>query len=392
MTSCPTRARATAGSDGPDGRIAPVTEVLETWGRRCITVHPFGAGWWSFNPCVHRDRTTDRWRVVYRLANYSLPGGIPQLSPDARRGRAQTRNVVGELDPDTLRVTRLREVMELDLRPRAASCTSLGYEDVRLFWTERTGLCAVATALQLNLEHPSRPEIALLSLSPDLDVTDARPLRGPWSGTPQKNWVPFDGAPEPRFVYSIERGVVVDLQGHASGPSLWGPPRAERANQAAGPRAPVQQVGYRRSGVEIRVMTPARPVGPSIVQTPRPGSSELRGGSQLVPIGGGRWLGIAHEMKLRQPDRAKLYWHTLYVCDSDGRVSGRSTPFKLDPDRGIEFAAGIAVDDRGGVAISYGTDDHDAWIGVTDLTSIERALRPVASGASATEARGGSRP
>ena len=384
MTSSPIRRRApTVASDkiGTEVRIAPVTDVLASWSKKCISVAPFGTGgWWSFNPCVHHDSWTDRWRVVFRIANYSLPDGIPQLSSEARRGRAQTRNVVGDLDPETIEITSLHEIAELDDRPRASSCTSLGYEDVRMFRTARDGLCAVATSLQLNLEHPSRPEIALLRFNDDLDIVDARPLRGPWSGMPQKNWVPFDGADEVRLLYSIERGVVIDGTCQTSGPSLWGPRGASAiADLAQRPVTPPRQVGSRRCGVEVRLTSPMRIVGPPTLTTPRPGSSELRGGSQLVEIQPGRWIGIAHEMKLRQPDRAKLYWHTLYAVDASGVLIERSDPFKLDPGRGIEFAAGIAVDQRGGVAISYGTDDHDSWIGVTDLDSIERALRPVAN-------------
>lgn len=382
MTSSPIRRRApAAASDGrdPEAGVASVTDVLASWGKKCISVAPFGAGWWSFNPCVHRDPETDRWRVVFRIANYSLPDGVPQLSPEARRGRAQTRNAIGDFDPERLEIVRLREVAELDDRPRAPSCTSLGYEDVRLFRTARDGLVAIATSLQLNLEHPSRPEIALLRFSDDLDVVDARPLRGPWSGTAQKNWVPFDGAETVRLLYSIERGVIVDGRCRTSGPPLWGPRSAAAVAELAAQRAatPPRQVGSRRCGVEVRLTSPTRVLGPATPATPRPGSSELRGGSQLIEVRPGRWIGIAHEMRLRQPDRTKLYWHTLYAVNAAGELTDRSDPFKLDPDRGIEFAAGIAVDRRGGVAISYGTDDHDSWIGVTDLDSIERALRPV---------------
>ena len=381
MTSSPIRRRApTAASDriGSEGKIAPVSAILASWSKKCVSVTPFGAGWWSFNPCVHHDPVTDHWRVVFRIANYSLPDGIPQLSPNARRGRAQTRNVIGDLDPERLTITRLREVAELDDRPRAPSCTSLGYEDVRLFRTERDGLVAIATALQLNLEHPSRPEIALLRFSDDLDIIDARSLRGPWSGIPQKNWVPFDGADEVLLLYSIERGVLIDGACRISGPTLWGERGAAAIVEPSTrhPTVPPRQVGSRRSGVEVRLTSPTRTIGAPTPTTPRPGSSELRGGSQLIEVQPGRWIGIAHEMRLRQPDRTKLYWHTLYAVDTQGRLTERSDPFKLDPDRGIEFAAGIAIDKRGGVAISYGTDDHDSWIGVTDLDSIERALRP----------------
>lgn len=335
---------------------------------RRISIRPFGSGWWSFNPSLHHDRTDGAWRCVFRCANYSLPDGIPQLSPDARGGRAATRNVIALLDPVTLAILGMREMRELDQRPRARGCPSLGYEDLRLFRTARDGLCAVATALHLNLERPSCPEVVLCHLDPRLDIVDASPLRGPWSAGPQKNWSPFDGTAEPRLLYSIERGVVMSDRGPVRGSPICQVPRRPSG-------AVVRSIG--RCGVEVKVMG-GRPDAHHPPAAPAaPGSTELRGGSQLIEIGGDRWLGVAHEMRLRQPHRRKFYWHTLYVVDGEGRLFERSPPFKLSASHGIEFAAGIAMDDRGGIAISYGTDDHDSWIAITTLEAVTRVLRPI---------------
>lgn len=361
---------------GVEHRYPPAAEILGgRWAAKRISVSPFGRGWWSFNPCVHHDPNTDAWRCVLRIANYSLPRGVPQLSPDARRGRAMTRNVIGTLDPETLEISDLREMRELDRRPRAPTCVSLGYEDVRLF---RAGgrLRAVATALQLNLEHPSRPEIVLLDLSEDCDVVDAMPLRGHWSDRPQKNWAPFDGADEVLLLHSIERGVVMSDRGilHA---------RPAREPDADPGKILPAILPPSKSGVEVRMMgtgrlgRPPRPPRPTAPGRAAPGSTELRGGSQLVEIERGRWIGVAHETRLTHSDHRKLYWHTLYTVNSRGEMLERSAPFKLSPPHGIEFAAGLAVDGRGGVAISYGTDDHDAWIGVTTLGAMKAALGPV---------------
>lgn len=369
-----TQPRETA-SDGADpdptagrSRLPSAAEVLP-WLTRRVSVRPFGPGWWSFNPSVHYDRATGIWRCVFRCANYSLPDGVPQLSPDARRGRAATRNAIAVLDPATLEIAGLREVRELDDLPRSNACTSLGFEDMRLFSTERDGLMAVATCLERNVERPSCPEMVLCWIDDAGDVVRVAPLRGSWSHRPQKNWSPFDGTATPRLLYSIERGVVMG----EDGPVRGSPPPTPAARRPQG----AQIANRGRSGVEIKIMTGYAVVASPAAAPPAPGSSELRGGSQLVAIGGDRWLGIAHEMKLRQPERKKYYWHTLYLCDGAGRLLARSAPLKLDGERGIEFAAGIAVDDRGGVAISYGTDDHDSWIAVTRLDAILGILRPV---------------
>ncbi len=382
--------------ESPTRKLPTVSALLGSWMTRRITIEPFGPGWWSFNPSIHYDRSTSIWRVVLRCANYSLPNGIPQLSRRAKSGRAETRNALARLDPETLELSRVREVRELDGLPRAGVCASMGYEDVRLFWTARDGLCGVASALQLNIEHPSCPEMVLLRLSDAGDVVEATPIRGSWSYRPQKNWSPFDGSEEPRFLYSIERGIVMTDEGAAAGSPEPLPDRS-RAATAARQAMQITQidrsvaVNGRGCGVEVRVMPAGTratrgPLGTAAVPRrpdAKPGSTELRGGSQLTQIGPDRWLGIAHEMEMRRgvglPEQRKFYWHTLYTTRTSGALLERSSPFKLSPTHGIEFAAGLAIDGRGGVAISYGTDDHDSWIGVTELSAIERVLLPVST-------------
>jgi hypothetical protein len=345
--------------------FAYASEILP-WVTTNVSVSPFGSDWWSFNPSIHHDPRTGRWLCVFRCADYSLPGGVPKLSNASRPGRAETRNVVAAVNPSTWELGALVEIEERDGCPRAAGCASIGYEDMRLFRTERYGLCAIATALQLNIEHPNRPEMIFCQFNDDFAISSATPLRGAWSARPQKNWSPFDGADEPRFLYSIERGVVMGEDGPVDG----SPPPTQ-------PPAP-RTFDMHKRGVEVKVT-------PRNVYSEQPkyakakiGSDDLRGGSQLARIGGDLWLGLAHEMTLTQPERRKLYWHTFYACDSAGRLLSRSEPFKLSPDHGIEFAAGLALGDRGLVAISYGTDDSESWIARTELSAVLGLLRKVA--------------
>jgi hypothetical protein len=122
---------------------------------------------------------------------------------------------------------------------------------------------------------------------------------------------------------------------------------------------------------------------PIAVTPPRQGPTsasesrdELRGGSQLVALPDGRWLGIAHEMTFAQAGRAKFYWHTLYTMSTAGQLLERSPALRLSGDHGIEFAAGLAVDDDGRVALSFGTDDHQAWVATTRLEAVLAILRP----------------
>jgi hypothetical protein len=359
--------------------LRSASELLP-WEVRDVSVRPFGDDWGSFNPSVHYDPDDRTWRCVIRCSNYSLKGGVPRMAAGARSGRTQTRNLLAVLDPDRLAPTRLAEIREADDLPRTASCGCAGLEDLRLFRTGRDGLCAVATALQYNLDHPGRPEVVLCRLGQQrssAEISSVLPLRGDWSSRPQKNWVPFDGAESVRLLYSIERGVVMSEDGPLPDSPPPVPPRPARGG-GFGP--PAARVGSR--GVEVKVIAATR-------ADPSPGaargrtapaasrSEELRGGSQLVRLATGAWLGIAHEMATAGPRGRRRYWHTFYACDDDGRLVARSAPLKLSNRHDIEFAAGLAVDERGRVVISFGVDDDCALLGVTELGAVLSLLRPV---------------
>lgn len=367
-----------------DIRLLPrASELLAPWAPRNVSVYPFGANWWPFNPSIHRDPADGTWRCLVRCANYTMSGGTPHLSPDARMGRTRTRNVLLELDEDTLAPVRVVEVGEPDHPYRNPACTSMGLEDLRLFRTARDGLVAVGCALQYNLEHPNRPEIVLCRLgrSPRasrvrdhgieaIPVESVEPIRGPWGFRPQKNWVPFDATDRVRLLYSIERGVIMTDQGPAPGsPS----PMPLTVNLPATVRVPPSG----RSNAEVKLFN--RPV--AVTSAPTSAGDrhdELRGGSQLVALLDGRWLGVAHEMTVSWVGKNKLYWHTFYTVDASGRLLERSPAMRLSGDHGIEFAAGLAAGPDGRLAVSYGTDDHEAWVAVTRVEAVLSVLRPVA--------------
>lgn len=45
----------------------------------------------------------------------------------------------------------------------------------------------------MGMPQHQPPEQVLLSFDENYDIVEAQPIRGDgWSGTPQKNWVPFD--------------------------------------------------------------------------------------------------------------------------------------------------------------------------------------------------------
>ncbi len=359
------------------------SDLLAPWHVVNVSVYPFGSLWWPFNPSIHRDPRDGVWRCLVRCANYTLPRGIPHLSPESR-GRAQTRNVLLTLDDQTLRPRSVAEVLEPADPPRSGSCMSMGLEDLRLFYTGADGIVAVGCALQHNLEHPNRPEIVLCRFGDRprdraregrddaVQIVSVDFLRGAWGFRPQKNWVPFDGTEEIRLLYAIERGVVMTQDGPASGSPPPVPPRIPLpASRQLPPTG--------RSNAEVRLF--GRPIAPArleaeTISTDR--HEELRGGSQLVALPDGRWLGVAHEMTFSRVGQSKFYWHTFYTTNDRGQLQERSPALRLSGDHGIEFAAGLAIDEAGRLAVSYGTDDHEAWVATTTLEAVLGILRPIA--------------
>jgi hypothetical protein len=415
---------------------------LIPWQVTDISLRPYD-GMWSMNPSIHFDGTL--WRCVLRCCDYAMPDGVTIRSSRARPTGQQTKNAMVILDPETWKPIQIYKMLERDDLPRA-STPHVGYEDMRLFRTDAGGLQGIAASLHLrrgaaadgplqNRPGPQNqpPEQVLLSFDNEYNIEAARPIRGEWSGTPQKNWVPFDDCAEPRFLYSIGKGTMFDDVGSvhddralvspstrsrrpaplAAGrdtpppPPLELEPREERASGGPGrahvdrrddrrdhPRRPdlrtmirggdVQIVRGKRLTVDVTTARSARrPVttrggGEStrVTSTGRvllPRYEGLRGGTQLVRVSDDAWLGIGHEMKFA--GGKKYYWHVFYLVDSRGTMTAASVPMKLAPN-GIEFAAGMVVDgDR--VVVSFGVDDMECRLAETRLSAVTEMLQKI---------------
>jgi hypothetical protein len=378
-------------------------------------------------PSLHFDGQT--WRCVLRCSDYAMPDGVTIRSSKARPAGNQTKNAMAVFDPATWKPIKIYKMQELDGHPRV-SCANVGYEDMRIFRTDRGGLQGIAASLHLDRGRQTNgaatqnqpPEQTLLSFDTEYNIVDACPIRGgAWSGVPQKNWVPFDHCTEPRFLYSIDRGSMFDDRG-----ALQGEAAVVRASAAATPLVP-QTTSFRASFTPSPEVDPApkkepphvhpdrrtqlrgtdnvqlrgairgrrvvadalssRPSASRFVSGSGTGSARivsagralppkyagLRGGTQLVRVGDDAWLGIGHEMQFLQ--RKKHYWHTWYLVNSRGKMLSTSPPMKLAPN-GIEFAAGMAIDgDR--VVVSFGVDDMECKIGETRLSAVLETLQPV---------------
>ena len=351
-------------------------DELIPWKVTDISLRPY-KDFFSFNPSIHFDGKL--WRCSLRCSDYALPGGREIRSPKAKPGMSRTKNAMVIFDPASWKPVEIYKIKEHDELPRV-SAGSVGYEDIRLFRTDRHGLQGIAAALHLQ-RSDRREQLAeqvLLWFDEEYNVVEARPLRGSWSSSSQKNWVPFDHCAEPRFLYAIDKGLMFDERGEIGAGAIVRPssrPRRVRgpddsARERAQERA--QEAEHDRAREERRRHN-ARPTPSCSLDMEGPSYDGLRGGTQLVNVGDDAWLGIGHAMKF--VDDKKMYRHVWYLVDARGKLKAASPPMKLAPES-IEFAAGMAIDGER-VVVSFGVDDMWARIGETRLSAVIEMLRPV---------------
>lgn len=346
------------------------------------------------NPSIHFDGTL--WRCLLRCTDYAMPDGLAIRSRKARLGESRTRNALVIFDPGTWKPLEIYKVHERDAAPRAP-CENLGYEDVRIFTTARSGFQGIAASLHLQRASAARgpnrtPEQVVLSFNANYDVVSVRPLRGAWSDVPQKNWAPFDRCAEPRFLYSIGSGTLFDEQGalegeaacilsaadvsrHRGGAADASTRKRARARALAleEARADVQERERRRQARREKVFDELERDACGLKVGARSSFGALRGGTQLCRIADDAWLGVGHEMLL--VNKRKYYWHVWYLVNARGKMKAASPPMKF-AQNGIEFAAGLALDgDR--VVVSFGVDDMECRIGETRLSDVLAMLRPL---------------
>ena len=334
------------------------------------------------NPSIHFDGRL--WRCALRCADYCMRGGETIRSPKAKPGESRTKNAMVIFDPASWKPVEIYKMSEHDELPRATS-GSVGYEDIRLFRTDRHGLQGIAASLHLRRTDRRDPlaEQVLLSFDEAYNIMDARPIRGgSWSGSPQKNWVPFDHCAEPRFLYSIDKGTMFDDSGELRARDATVRPSTRPRRSYAPDDRTIRRAQERAQEIERERAREERRRERSQEERRRPPTRTdvqvasyegLRGGTQLVLVGEDAWLGIGHAMKF--VDNLKYYWHVWYLVDSRGKMKSASPPMKLAPNT-IEFAAGIAVDGER-VVVSFGVDDMESRLGETKLSAVLEILQPI---------------
>ncbi len=420
-------------------------EEILPWKVTDISLRPYDE-MWSMNPSLHYDGTL--WRCVLRCCDYAMPNGVTIRSKKARPVGQQTKNAMVIFDPKTWRPIQIFRMREKDGLPRE-STPHFGYEDMRLFKTDKGGLQGIAAALHLKREHRTAdgmpqhqpPEQVLLSFDESYDIVSARPIRGDgWSGTPQKNWVPFDDCAEPRFLYSIDKGTMFNDRGSVHGdaararPSINArplaplPPRErpagpvtlpqEKLQEAPAPtrpdqedpRPPPRQPDRRMPirGGDVRIVRGGRMALDAISSRPssRPSSppaahSSSRPITQRSSADSTRTMGAGRVLLPKYPglrggtqlsrvgDDAWLgIGHAMKFVGGkkyywhvlylvDSRGDMTAASEPMKlASNGIEFAAGLALDGER-VVVSFGVDDMECRLGETRLSAVMETLKPI---------------
>jgi len=265
------------------------------WKVTDISARPYD-DFWSFNPSVHFDGST--WRCVLRCCDYAMPKGVTVRSKSARPTGQQTKNAMVILDPESWKIVQVFKMHEKDGLPRE-SVAHVGFEDMRIFKTEKGGLQGIAASLHLKRDRKSTdgnsprqpPEQVLLSFDASYDIVGAQPIRGDgWSGTPQKNWVPFDHVIEPRFLYSIDKGTLFGDRGAVHGQDATA--RSSMITKESTPaQVTAQELPALSPVVTPREETPAPRQEAKAQEVRRPAA--LRG-SDVRIVRGGRVIVDAH--------------------------------------------------------------------------------------------------
>jgi hypothetical protein len=297
------------------------------------------------NPSIARHR--GELLAAVRRPSYRLIGGRLRLAP----GRT--------LDSETFVLTLDRhldivDTVTVDTGPTTRRFPGArdGLEDPRLF-TVAGRLFCLWSGLSLGSRGPSRDhdgidwdadwsETTNTMVVGELrgeEVVAARSIPSPTSRPREKNWMPLDGAEDVEFAYYVADGEY--LEGAVSD----GAARVRRV--------PVPESARRLL-------------------------AGWSGSSQAIEWGDGR-LCVVHlalrGIPLLSRVKSAVYLHRFVVLDADGRVSAISRPFRF-LGVGIEFCAGAALD-ADQLLLSFGVDDHRAFVCRVPVTLVRSLLRSV---------------
>lgn len=303
--------------------IEPAVKMMPSFAARPVGFAP-PDGYWPMNPSIMRqgDEIVLVQRAVNYIIDHTTADGDYYTTPDG--APMYSRNFLLRLDDD-LTIRSSSEILPPEDMPKPVWLLAQGFEDLRPFaW--RDALWCIACLRELS--HEGRYEQVLARIDERAPgpsrLTDWRVLRPALPQLHEKNWMPRVAGDALQFIYLCDPTRLVDDQ--------------------------------------------ARTVAES---TPPIVAEKFRGGSQLVSFDGG-WLALVHEVRVR--DKQRHYRHRFVWFDEAARLRGISRQFFFQK-HAIEFAAGLVWHPDGRrLVVTYGVEDHEAWVATVDADDVRRVL------------------
>lgn len=242
----------------------------------------------------------------------------------------RTTNFLCTLDPLTLNIDTCNKVdtSKLDKEPL---WQFIGLEDGRVVkWNDNLFLVGVRRDTTTNGE--GRMEFSKVENNQEITRTRIQPPSGPNSTYCEKNWMPILDMPYHFVKWSNPLEIVkVNLETASS-----------------------ETVLLKEQNIPL--------------------TRDLRGGSQVIPVGDYR-IAITHEVDLWYNEignKDSHYYHRFIVWDKDWNVVKISDEFKFLTGH-IEFACGLALH-RGDLLITFGFQDNAAYLLKTPIKFLENLL------------------
>lgn len=251
-----------------------------------------------YNPSIAWDN--DKLKISIRSCNFTVqPDGTWTLADGGTHAR--TKIMYGDIDPDSLKISNLKELKYADDSPE--QILTSGLEDARIF-KRKDGMHFMGVRVHTPNVAEYKPTIAEFLLKGDT-LHHIRTLEKPDPDRAEKNWLPTDVESD-FFVYSIKE--------------IW---------------KDGQVIGDKYTG-------------------------NIHGGTQLIKQEDG-YISILHAKNLN-PNFRRVYDKYDYVSYfaeywPTGYLKRISKPFKLGTGEKIEFASGM-VEHGKDLLISFGIRDR----------------------------------
>jgi hypothetical protein len=287
--------------------------------------HPKEGDMWSaFNPSIGISEDGEML-CLFRSANYWYGNDLSRLQI-LTGNTVQNRTYVATIDKD-LNIGELKEIEYVGFK----FPLTRGPEDAKLY--RKNGRWEFTAIVKEDYGVPV-PSVATFSLD-GLSANLISIHKSPTPGATEKNWMVPYGESDFKFLYGPDQ----TYDGH--------------------------------------VVTRLKKLSSRLI-------ANLRGGSNLFPLGDGTYLGIGHKTYKKLSNiydpmsfgyrnvLLRNYTHVLMRVSKSGEILQASEEFQFYG-RGIEFAAGLVIVD-GKVIISFGHKDLAACFATIDLDKFMEAL------------------